>query len=115
MASEGYVLIDRDEYFATAVSQLMGEMGLPLQAVRRQIASGVDLIVHLGRLRDGSRKVLEIVEVDGIREDEIVLHTLFVFEEEDRQEEKGRVKGILRKKGDLLHTEKLKAAGLEAT
>ena len=45
---------------------LMG-MDLPLTAVRRQIASGVDLIVHLGRLRDGSRKVLEIVELDAIK------------------------------------------------
>lgn len=113
--STGHANSSRDMLSRLETMILMGEMGLPLQAVRRQIASGVDLIVHLGRLRDGSRKVLEIVEVDGIREDEIVLHTLFVFEEEDRQEEKGRVKGILRKKGDLLHTEKLKAAGLEAT
>ena len=46
---------------------LMG-MELPLEAVRRQIASAVDVIIHLGRLRDGSRKVLEIAEVTGMRE-----------------------------------------------
>lgn len=51
---------------------LMG-MDLPLTAVRRQIASGVDLIVHLGRLRDGSRKVLEIVELTGMEQGEICL------------------------------------------
>ncbi len=60
---------------------LMG-MDLPLTAVRRQIASGVDLIVHLGRLRDGSRKVLEIVELTGMEQGEICLRSLFHFEEE---------------------------------
>lgn len=62
---------------------LMG-MELPLPAIRRQIASAVDLIVHLGRLRDGSRRVLEIAEVDGIRDGEICLHSLFSFEEEEQ-------------------------------
>jgi len=60
---------------------LMG-MDIPLAAVRRQIASGVDLIVHLGRLRDGSRKVLQIAETDGIEEGEIRLKTLFQYEGE---------------------------------
>lgn len=57
-------------------------MDIPLAAVRRQIASGVDLIVHLGRLRDGSRKVLQIAETDGIEEGEIRLKTLFQYEGE---------------------------------
>ena len=90
---------------------LMG-MDLPLTAVRRQIASGVDLIVHLGRLRDGSRKILEIVELDGIEQGEIRLRSLFAFEEEAGQEKAARVKGRLQKKGELLHTGKLKAAGM---
>ena len=71
---------------------LMG-MELPLTAVRRQIASGVDLIVHLGRLRDGSRKVLEIVELDGMEQGEIRLRPLFTFEEEPGQEKAARIKG----------------------
>ena len=90
---------------------LMG-MDLPLTAVRRQIASGVDLIVHLGRLRDGSRKVLEIVELDGIEQGEIRLRPLFTFEEEPGQEKAARIKGSLYKKGELLHTGKLRAAGI---
>ena len=90
---------------------LMG-MDLPLTAVRRQIASGVDLIVHLGRLRDGSRKVLEIVELDGMEQGEIRLRPLFTFEEEPGQEKAARVKGSLYKKGELLHTGKLRAAGI---
>ncbi|SCH74624.1 Pertussis toxin liberation protein H [uncultured Clostridium sp.] len=90
---------------------LMG-MDLPLTAVRRQIASGVDLIVHLGRLRDGSRKVLEIVELDGMEQGEIRLRPLFTFEEEPGQEKTARIKGSLYKKGELLHTGKLRAAGI---
>lgn len=54
---------------------------LPLSAIRRQIASGIDILVHLGRMRDKSRKVMEILEVQGISENEIVLNTLFTLEE----------------------------------
>ncbi len=90
---------------------LMG-MDLPLAAIRRQIASGVDLIVHLGRLRDGSRKVLEIVEINGIEEGEIRLRSLFAFEEEPGQEKNMQVTGRLLQKGELLHRDKLLAAGI---
>ena len=95
--------------YAAALLVLMG-MELPLAAIRRQIASGVDLIVHLGRLRDGSRKVLEIVETDGIREGEICLHSLFEFQEEGG--DRSQVQGSLRKKDGLRHSEKLRAAGI---
>ena len=90
---------------------LMG-MDLPLAAIRRQIASGVDLIVHLDRLRDGSRKVLEIVEINGIEEGEIRLRSLFAFEEEPGQEKNMQVTGRLLQKGELLHRDKLLAAGI---
>ncbi len=90
---------------------LMG-MELPLTAVRRQIASGLDLIVHLGRVRDGSRKILEIVEIEGMDRDEIQLRTLFSFEEEKGKEKTAKVVGQLQKKAELLHTEKLRAAGI---
>jgi len=91
---------------------LMG-MDLPLPAIRRQIASGLDLIVHLGRLRDGSRRVLEIVEIVGFADGEIKTHTLFAFEETAGEEEKGgRVQGNLKRVGELLHTGKMEAAGI---
>lgn len=90
---------------------LMG-MDLPLAAVRRQIVSGLDLIVHLGRLRDGSRKVLEIVELDGLKDGEYRLHTLFSFEETPGNGKGRRVEGSLRKRAELLHREKLQAAGI---
>ncbi len=89
---------------------LMG-MDLPLPAIRQQIASGVDIIIHLGRLRDKTRKVLEITEVAGCKNNEIQLNPLFLFEETG-QDEKGNIIGCLRKKGVLLHGDKLKAAGL---
>ena len=127
---------------------LMG-MELPLAAIKQQIVSGIDIIVHLGRLRDKSRRVLEIAEVAGYRDGEIVLNPLFRFEEErnapdiltevadpgrdrggewerkqdagrekiverDRRldEKQGRIRGKLQKKGELMHEEKLRAAGL---
>ena len=89
---------------------LMG-MEIPLTAVKQQIASAVDLIVHLGRLRDKSRRVLEIVEVDGFADGEICLNSLYRFEEIGTGEE-GRVLGSLKKRGELKHEYKLKAAGL---
>ena len=89
---------------------LMG-MNLPLPAIRQQIAAGIDIIVHLGRLRDRSRRVLEILEVMDCEENEIKVNPLFVFEEVG-QDGEGNVIGRLQKKGVLLHENKLKAAGL---
>ena len=89
---------------------LMG-MDLPLPAIRQQIASGVDIIIHLGRLRDKSRRVLEITEVAGCENNEIKLNPLFLFEEAG-EDSKGNIIGRLQKKGVLLHGNKLKVAGL---
>lgn len=89
---------------------LMG-MEIPLPAIRQQIASGIDIIVHLGRLRDGSRKTMEITEVLGYEEDGIKLKTLYRFVETGEDAE-GRVLGALYKEGELTYVEKLRAAGL---
>lgn len=90
---------------------LMG-MELPVSAVRRQIASGLDIMVHLGRMRDRSRKVLEILEITGYsyEKEEILTHTLYEFEETEKGQEK--VIGTLIKKGELQQTRKLERAGL---
>jgi pilus assembly protein CpaF len=90
---------------------LMG-MEMPLDAIRRQIASAVDIIVHLGRLRDHSRKVLEIMEVVGYVDGEIVLSPLYTFVE-DGSNDKGQVQGHLERQQPLMHQEKLKSAGIE--
>ena len=83
---------------------------LPLAAIRQQIASGLDIIVHLGRLRDKSRKVLDISEVCGYENGEIVIRGLFSFREEGF--ENGKVIGSLKKTGELFQREKLERAGL---
>ncbi len=88
---------------------LMG-MDIPLKAIKQQIASGIDILIHLGRLRDKSRRVLEITEIVGLENDEIKLNNLYSFEEEG--EANGRVVGTLRKTGELKYIEKLKIAGL---
>jgi pilus assembly protein CpaF len=87
---------------------LMG-VDLPLKAVRQQIASAIDIVVHLGRLRDKSRKVLEIREVTGMENDEIVTRELYRFVETDVRKEK--VVGELTKINDLLNVNKLMNAG----
>lgn len=90
---------------------LMG-MEIPLSAIKQQIASGIDIIVHLGRLRDGSRKVLEIVEVLGYEEGNIRLKPLYHFVETGEDAE-GRICGTLWKEGELTYVEKLRSAGLQ--
>lgn len=93
-------------------NMILMAMEIPLEAIRRQIASGIDVIVHLGRLRDKSRRVLEIVEVVGYEKQEYCLNTLYQFEEEG-EDEHGRVQGRLQEKASMVHTGKLKAAGLK--
>jgi pilus assembly protein CpaF len=88
---------------------LMG-MELPLSAIRRQIASGVDIIVQLGRLRDKSRRVLEITEVCKMEQGEIVLNPLYRFAEHG--EENGKICGLLEKQGTLKNQSKLSMAGI---
>ncbi len=107
--STGHANSARDMLYRLETMVLMG-MEIPLSAVRRQIAGGIDIIVHLGRLRDKSRKVLEIVEVTGFEDGEIQTSVLYKFEEaEDGATEK--VTGSLEKKGELKFVEKLRNAG----
>lgn len=83
---------------------------LPIPAVRGQIASGIDIIVHLGRLRDGSRKMLQIAETDGLKEGEVQLRPLWQFHED--RETDGRIQGHWEEENTLRHTDKLRQAGL---
>ncbi|MBR6358746.1 MAG: Flp pilus assembly complex ATPase component TadA, partial [Lachnospiraceae bacterium] len=94
---------------------LMG-MDIPLAAVRKQVASAIDIMVHLGRLRDGSRKVLEISEVVGMNEGDIELNPLYVFKEDEDIVENGdgiAVVGELKRTANpLVKRGKLKRAGI---
>ena len=92
---------------------LMG-MDIPLSAIRGQIASGIDIVVHLGRLRDRSRKVLEICELSKEPDPvtgKIKTNTIFKFEETGTKDD-GRIVGEWRKVGDITNSEKLFSAGI---
>lgn len=83
---------------------------VPVGSIRRQVASGLDILVHLGRLRDKSRKVLEVLEVLGSQGDRVELRPLYRFRETG--EDGGRIRGEYVKEGELVHVEKLERAGI---
>jgi len=85
---------------------------LPLDAIRQQIASAIDIIIHLSRLRDRSRRTMEISEVVGYREGQIILNPLYIFEDEGDTQDK-KVKGSLKRTANsMIHTFKFKMAGI---
>ena len=93
---------------------LQGAAGLPLEAIRQQIASAVDIIIHLSRLRDKSRKTMEITEVVGYENGKIILNPVYVFEE-DENSTLERVSGTLhRTKNPMKNTFKLQLAGVRS-
>ena len=92
---------------------LQGAAGLPLEAIRQQIASAVDIIIHLSRLRDKSRKTMEICEVLGYENGEIVLNPLYVFEE-DENSTLTKVSGSLKRTDNPMKNDyKLRLAGIK--
>ena len=92
----------RDTVSRLETMVLMG-MEIPLEAIRRQIASGVDILVHLGRLKDKSRKLLEVSEILGFVQGEVQLQTLFSYDYREG----------LQQVNALYHTEKLERAGMK--
>ena len=88
---------------------------LPLAAIRSQIASAVDIMVHVSRMRDKTRKVTAIEEVDRFENGEIILNPLFTFREAEKAGDgfgnTGKVEGSLEQIGTLKHREKLRLAG----
>ncbi|WP_375163057.1 CpaF family protein [Paenibacillus sp. SC116] len=91
-------------------TMVLSGASLPLPVIRQQISSALDIVVHLARVRDGSRKVLEISEVIGMEGGEIVLFPLYTFDEEGEVD--GVVHGKLACKGTLQERWKLQMAGL---
>lgn len=86
---------------------------IPLAAVRNQIASALELMVHVGRMRDKSRKVIEISEVIGCEDGEVRLEPVFIFRERDGKS-KRKVEGALEKVGELQRRGKLRAKGMDS-
>ncbi len=90
---------------------LMAGMDLPLRAIREQVASALDMVVHVARLRDGSRRIVNISEVQGMEGDVIVMQDIFVFKQTGFQQ--GRVLGKLKPVGVRpKFMERLEAAGI---
>jgi pilus assembly protein CpaF len=87
----------RDTLARLETMVLMAGMDLPMRAIREQISSAVDLIVHQERMRDGSRKIVSIAEVQGMEGDVIVMSDIFSFEQQGM--EGGRVIGRLKPTG----------------
>ena len=118
--STGHANSPKDMISRLETMVLMG-MNLPLPAIERQIASGLDIIVHLGRLRDKSRKVLEVTEVLGYWDGQIHLQTIYRYEEirkedenvteNEKKDQESKVHGEWEKVAELFHREKLVAAG----
>lgn len=109
--STGHANSTKDMLSRLETMVLQGAEGLPLEAIRQQIASAVDVIIHLSRLRDHSRKTMEITEVVGFEAGKIVLNPLFVFEEDD-QSTLEKVSGQLKRtKNPLKKDFKLKLSG----
>lgn len=110
--STGHANSTKDMLSRLETMVMQGAAGLPLEAIRNQIASAIDIVVQLGRLRDKSRKVLEIAEVTGVKDGEITVQPIYKFIEKST-DSNGKIKGELCATGNrLLNTGKLAYAGL---
>jgi pilus assembly protein CpaF len=109
--STGHANTPRDMLSRLETMVLMAGMDLPLRAIREQISSAVDLIVHQNRLKDGTRKITNITEVQGMEGDVIVMQDVFVFEQTDVQD--GKIIGRLKPTGIRPHfVERFEVAGI---
>ncbi|MCA0757408.1 CpaF family protein [Paenibacillus sp. N4] len=98
------------DMIARLETMVLSAAELPVQVIRQQIASAIDIVIHLARFRDRSRRVKEICEVAGVEGGEIRLNPLFLFEEEG--ERNGKVLGGLKRTANaLIHSGKLRSAG----
>ncbi|MDO4170606.1 MAG: ATPase, T2SS/T4P/T4SS family [Lachnospiraceae bacterium] len=107
--STGHGNSNKDMLLRLETMVLMG-IDLPIHAIRGQIASAFDLMIHISRLRDRSRKIVEISEVTGIKDGEIMLRTLYKFKEQ--KEVNGKIVGTFIRENTVLDTNKLKERGL---
>jgi len=90
----GHANSPRDMLSRLETMVLMAGMELPVRAIREQIASAIDLIVHQARLKDGSRRITHITEITGMEGDVITMQDIFIFKQQGR-DEKGRITGAV--------------------
>ena len=112
--STGHANSTQDMLSRLETMVLQGAAGLPLEAIRQQIGSAIDIIIHLSRLRDKSRKTMEITEVLGVRDDgHIELNPLYVFEENPEKSSLDKVVGSLKRTANPMKNDfKLRLAGI---
>lgn len=110
--STGHANSTQDMLSRLETMVLQGSEGLPLEAIRQQIASAVDIIIHLSRLRDKSRKTMEICEVVGYENGKVKLNPLYKFEE-DENSTLERVSGSLKRtENKMVNIFKLQLSGM---
>ena len=111
--STGHANSTQDMLSRLETMVLQGAEGLPLEAIRQQIASAVDIIIHLSRLRDKSRKTMEITEIVGYEDGKIILNPLYVFKE-DENSTLEKVSGSLQRTDNPMKNDfKLRLAGIK--
>ena len=110
--STGHANSAKDMLTRIETMVLQGASGLPLDAVRRQIGSALDIIVHLSRMRDHSRKVVEITEVLGYENGEILLNSLYKFEEDEKSTLEHVSGKLARTQNPMKNDDKLRLAGI---
>lgn len=110
--STGHANSTKDMLSRLETMVLQGAPGLPLEAIKQQIASAVDIIIHLSRLRDKSRKTMEITEVLGFEKGEILLNPLYRFQEDEKSTLHKVSGGLVRTKNKLQNDLKLKQSGI---
>ncbi len=111
--STGHANSPQDMLSRLETMVLQGSAGLPLEAIRQQIGSAVDIIIHLARLRDKSRRTMEITEVVKYENGRIVLNPLYVFEEDENSTRDSVSGGLRRTENKLQNTFKLKLYGVD--
>ncbi len=110
--STGHANSTQDMLSRLETMVLQGAEGLPLEAIRQQIASAVDIIIHLSRLRDKSRRTMEIAEVVGYRDGKILLNPLYVFREDENSSAEKVSGALVRTENPLQNDFKLKLSGI---
>lgn len=110
--STGHANNPKDMMIRLETMVLMG-MDMPIAAIRNQIASAIDIVVHLGRLRDKSRRVLSISEVTGLENGQLKLNCLYEFKETGLYAN-NKIAGELKNTGNIfVKKEKMRAAGMD--
>lgn len=111
--STGHANSTQDMLSRLETMVLQGAPGLPLEAIRQQIASAVDIIIHLSRLRDKSRRTMEITEVLGYKDGQIVLNPLYVFEEDEKSTLEKVSGSLQRTENKMQNVFKLQLSGIK--